>query len=222
MNRFLDPDQLPTAREKKGAGSPFPPIQNKGVPMDRKRRFIAERIDEVSKICDRENPIYEQVSNFSIALYVLGYLSGPDVLSVRDMDFVEAGTILKEEFEPIARQDFPPHYSIFKSTDNYLLVIGDPDFPTHFAVVTDMHSPQPYFSKLDLYGSGFDSLAELEREFQGTDGVGEKDFFYYRMRQPALPAKTTPTKIYTLDNSGNYSIWEYQSPTYEKEERLCR
>ena len=190
--------------------------------MDRKRRFIAERIDEVSKICDRENPIYEQVSNFSIALYVLGYLSGPDVLSAREVDFVEAGTILKAEFEPIARQGIPSHYNFLESMDNYLLVIGDPDFPTHFAVLTDMRSPQPYFSKLELYGSGFDSLDELEKEFQGKDGVEPGDFYYYRMRQPTRPAKAIPTKIYTLDNHGNYSIWEYQSPTDEKEERLCR
>jgi len=79
--------------------------------MDREWLFISERISEVSRICDREHPIYEQVSNFSIALYILGLLKCPDILSAEDVDEVEAGAILKEHFVPVQREDVPSNYN---------------------------------------------------------------------------------------------------------------
>ena len=131
--------------------------------MDQEGIDVIERIDEITKMCDREQPIYEQISNFSIALYVFGYFSCADLLEADDVDNVEAGTILKEYFDKIDKEDIPSDYRITTSSERYLLVIGDPVFPTHFAVVADMQSTKPYFSKLPFFGSGFDSLNELKR-----------------------------------------------------------
>ncbi len=195
----------------------------KGDIMDREWLYISERINEVSRICNREHPIYEQVSNFSIALYVLGVLKCPDILSAEEIDDVEAAAILKEHFVPIQREDVPSNYNILKSEERYLLVIGDPAFPAHFAVVTDMHSLQPFFSKLELYGSGFDSMAELESEFLGKQGIGYDDFTFYKMRQPNTLKKGNPAKIYTIRDDGKYSVWEYQSEKQlKKEATQCR
>ncbi len=133
-------------------------------------------------MCDREQPIYEQISSFSIALYVFGYFSCSDLLSADDLDFVEAGSILQEHFIEIEKEKIPSDYQITKSADKFLLVIGDPLFPSHFAVVADIKSPQPYFSKLPFFGSGFDSLKELAREFVGIDDITINDIAYYKMK----------------------------------------
>ena len=173
--------------------------------------LVSERINEVTKMCDREQPIYEQISNFSIALYVFGFFDCEDLLSADDVDHVAAGSILREYFTEIKKEDIPADYQIAASGDRYLLVMGDPAFPTHFAVVADMKSPQPYFSKLPLFGSGFDSLAELELEFIGIDGMTGDDMAFYQMKQPPQSEKKKGTKIYTLKEDGHYGVLEYQT-----------
>ncbi|MBN1833862.1 MAG: hypothetical protein JW896_17300 [Deltaproteobacteria bacterium] len=177
--------------------------------MDTEGILVKERIDEILMLCDREQPIYEQISNFSIALYVFGYFSCVDLLDADDVDNVEAGSILKEYFDKIEKKNIPPDYHVSTSSDRYLLVIGDPLFPTHFAVVADMQSSQPYFSKLPFFGSGFDSLAELKSEFIGIDGLTDHDITYYKMKQPAQQ-KQKAAKIYTIKDDGNYDVLEYK------------
>ena len=177
--------------------------------MDQEGTLVWERIDETIRMCDREQPIYEQISNFSIALYVFGYFSCVDLLDVDDVDNVEAGSILKEYFDKIEKENIPSDYHIATSSDRYLLVIGDPLFPTHFAAMADMQSSQPYFSKLPFFGSGFDSLLELENEFVGIDGLTADDITYYKMKQP-VQQKQKFAKIYTIKNDGTYDVLEYQ------------
>jgi hypothetical protein len=177
--------------------------------MDTEGIFVWERIDEVRGMCEREQPIYEQISNFSIALYVFGYFSCADLLAADDVDNVEAGSILKEYFDKIKKVDIPSEYHITKSSDRYLMVIGDPIFPTHFAVVADMQSTQPYFSKLPFFGSGFDSLAELKSEFVGSEGLTTDDITYYKLKQP-IRQKQKSAKIYTIKDDGNYDVLEYK------------
>lgn len=177
--------------------------------MDSEGIFVRERIDETIRMCEREQPIYEQISNFSIALYVFGHFSCSDLLDAEDVDNVEAGSILNECFEKIEKEHIPLDYHIDTSPDRYLLVIGNPTFPTHFAVIVDMHSPQPYFSKLPFFGSGFDSLAELQSEFVGVDGLTTDDITYYKLKQPAQHKRKSP-KIYTINDDGNYDVLEYQ------------
>ncbi|MGM0788243.1 MAG: hypothetical protein ACQETG_11130, partial [Thermodesulfobacteriota bacterium] len=104
----------------------------------------------------------------------------PDLLSVYDVDPVQAGEILQKHFTRIRAEDIPGSYSITESSEQYLLVAGDPLFPAHFAVLTDCASQRPFFSKLPFFGSGFDSLDELVGEFAGTDGVSKDDFHYFR------------------------------------------
>lgn len=177
--------------------------------MDNNGILTWERMNEITQMCDREQPIYEQISNFSIALYVFGYFSCPDLLSADDVDHVEAGAILKEHFEKIERKDIPEDYHIAASSERYLMVIGDPAFPTHFAVVTDMKSARPYFSKLPFFGSGFDSLEELKNEFIGNEGLSEEDIAYYSLKQPRGTHYKT-AKIYTIKEDGNYDVFEYE------------
>ncbi|MBN2059876.1 MAG: hypothetical protein JW882_05605 [Deltaproteobacteria bacterium] len=181
--------------------------------MDTNGILVNERINEVAKMCDRENPIYEQISNFSIALYIFDYFKCSDLLSADDVDFIEAGAILKEHFDRIEKKDVPLSYNIFESRERYLLVIGDPLFPTHFAVIVDMKSPRPYFSKLPFFGSGFDSLEELTKELFGQDGIGDDDFFYYRMKIAVPMKKIIAGTICTFKDNGNYNLLDYQSTT---------
>jgi len=146
---------------------------------------VCERIKEVMMMCDREDPVYEQISSFSIALYTLGYFDCPDVMSFQDVDAQEAAAILSEHFTPVRSKDIPQDYHITQSDERYLLVIGDPLFPVHFAVLTDFRNEQPFFSKLPLFGSGFDSLAELKDEFSGYDGIQQYDVQYFIKNQDA-------------------------------------
>ncbi len=171
---------------------------------------IEERIKEITTLCDREQPIYEQISNFSIALYVFGFFPCTDLLSADDVDFVAAGSILKEHFTQIKKEAIPFDYDITRSPDKFLLVIGDPLFPSHFAVVANMKNPRPYFSKLPFFGSGFDSLEELEKEFVGMDGITSNDITYYKMKQPSRKSQKKLAKIYTIKQDGNYDVMEYK------------
>ncbi|MBS3758432.1 MAG: hypothetical protein KGY61_07190 [Desulfobacterales bacterium] len=151
---------------------------------------ICERIKEIMMMCDREDPVYEQISSFSIALYTLGYFDSPDLMSFQDVDAQEAAAILKEHFMPVNVEAVPWDYHITQSDEKYLLVIGDPLFPLHFAVLTDFRNERPYFSKLPLFGSGFDSLPELMDEFSGYDGVRQYDVHYFKKNQDSVPPQT--------------------------------
>ncbi len=177
--------------------------------MDTDGILVKERIDEIKRMCDREQPIYEQISNFSVALYVFGFFSSPDLMSVDDVDNVGAGNILKEHFEKINKEDIPSDYNITLSPDRYLLVFGDPLFPTHFAAITDMRSIRPYFSKLPFFGSGYDSLKDLKAEFVGIDGLTADDITYYKWKQP-IQVKQKSAKIYTIRDDGDYDVMEYK------------
>jgi len=139
-----------------------------------------ERINEVHMMCARENPIYEQISNYSVALYILGCLEAQDFMSVEDMDMSAASEKLQEHFEKIDKKDIPSAYHIVGSKEKYLLVLGDPPFPKHFAVITDTQSKTPFFSKLWNIGSGYDNLEELLFELSGEDGVSRQEAHYFR------------------------------------------
>jgi hypothetical protein len=171
--------------------------------MEREGILISERIKEVSVICARENPIYEQVSSFGIALYVLGCFNAPDIMSIDDIDSVEAGNILNEHFIPIMEMNLPSKYHITESRDRYLLVIGDPNFPKHFAVLTDVNGKKSFFSKLRYFGSGFDSLEELMDEFIGEDGVSYKDIHFFKRNFSKDKQPMTQAKIYIFRNDGS-------------------
>ena len=152
--------------------------------MDREGILISDRINEILMLCDRNHPLYEQVSSFSVALYALGYFDCFDFMSFHDVLVFEAAEILREEYSPVDYDDIEKDFRISACRDQYLLVIGDPLFPAHFAVLVDNGALRPYFSKLPLYGAGFDSMAELEAEFCGKDGVELEDFRFYRKNQP--------------------------------------
>ncbi len=157
-----------------------------------------ERIKEVMMMCARDNPVYEQISNFSISLYILGYFDCNDLMSVPDTDPAEAGHILRQDFIPVGSEDISEDYKISEAADKYLLVAGDPLFPEHFAVLTDTTSTRPFFSKLPFFGSGFDSLAELKDEFAGTDGVKHDEFYYFRKKPEGGIPPEAKGKIYIL------------------------
>ena len=154
-----------------------------GSDMSDEGFLICERIKEIMMMCDREDPVYEQISSFSIALYTIGYFECPDLMSFQDVDGQEAAAILREDFTRVPVEEVPWDYLITQSAEKYLLVIGDPLFPLHFAVLTDFRHERPYFSKLPLFGSGFDSLSELTEEFSGYDGVARYEVHYFRRNQ---------------------------------------
>lgn len=161
---------------------------------------ICERIEEVMMMCARGNPVYEQISSFAIALYVLGYFDCPDLMAVPDpdMDPARAGQILQEDFIPVYAEDIPVNYRITESAEKYLLIAGDPLFPVHFAILTDATSNRPFFSKLPFFGSGFDTIEELVKELAGIDGIKAEDFHYFREKpQGGIPADSRG-KIYIL------------------------
>jgi hypothetical protein len=164
-------------------------------------------------MCARENPIYEQVSNFSVALYILGHLRCADVMELDDIEITEAAGILKEHFIRINEEEWPSRYHIAASDERYLLVFGDPAFPEHFAALVDSESDRPYFSKLKFFGSGFDSLEELKQEFLGKDGVGRNDIAFFRSKTKAASIAAGSNKIYTLKSDGTYSVLELNRPT---------
>lgn len=141
---------------------------------------ITERIEEIMMMCAREHPVYEQISSFSIAFYTLGLFDCPDLMSFQDVDSHEAAAALSEYFTEIKPEALPRNFNITESKERYLLVIGDPLFPIHFAVLVNTQSSRPYFSKLPFFGSGFDSLEELIDEFAGIDGVTRDDFHFFK------------------------------------------
>jgi len=169
-------------------------------PMDQEKLQITERIEEIMMMCPREEPLYEDISSFSIALYALGFFDCSDMLSFDDVDSHEAADFLREDFLEIKPEALPPDYRMVESEEKYLLVIGDPLFPIHFAVLVDSQSPSPFFSKLPFFGSGFDSLDELKSEFVGFDGITPEDFhFFIKNRCGEIPPASRG-KIYVVKN----------------------
>jgi hypothetical protein len=179
--------------------------------MNHEKLLISERIDEVKMMCDREHPIYEQISCFSIALYVIGYFNCADLMSFDDVDTTEAGCILKEDFTEITEEELPSEYNILESPDKYLFVFGDPIFPEHFAVLTDTRSEKPFFSKLRFFGSGFDSLEELKSEYLGKDGVGYNDLHYFKKKRSDAFNSSSFGKIYTIKDDGSCSVYRNET-----------
>ncbi len=139
-----------------------------------------EKIDEINYMCSRDNPIYEQISNYSIALYVVGCSEAQDLMAVEDMDICTASEKLREHFKKIEKKEIPLGYSIAGSKEKYLLVLGDTSFPEHFAVVADTKSKAPFFSKLENIGSGYDSLEELLSEYSGENKIRRQDIHYFK------------------------------------------
>ncbi|SPD75623.1 conserved hypothetical protein [uncultured Desulfobacterium sp.] len=170
--------------------------------MDREGLLISERINEVTMMCERENPIYEQISSFSIALYVLGFFDAEDIMFVDDLNQCEAAVILNENFTQISRDELPSDYHITQSREKYLLVIGDPLFPVHFAVLADTDSARPFFSKLKFFGSGFDSLEELINSFAGEDGISKDDIHFFKIKLTSPISLSSPPKIYIVRDDG--------------------
>ena len=177
--------------------------------MDHEDLFVSERIKEVTMMCGREQSIYDQISSFGIALYVLGLFDADDIMSINDIDSDEAAMFLQEHFSPIRKDDLPSDYQITKSREKYLVVIGDPLFPKHFAVLADTHTPKPFFSKLRYFGSGFDSLEDLMSDFKGEEGLTDNDIHYFRKNQFVPKVLTFPSKIYIIRDDGEYLVCEH-------------
>ncbi len=187
--------------------------------MSQESLFISERMEEVSRMCERENPIYEQISSFSIALYVTGVIKCPDLLSFEDIDSQEAARYLKENYTEIRPDELPVDYHIRKADETYLLVIGDPSHPVHFAVFTESGSPKPYFSKLTFFGSGFDSLDELKKEFLGKEGIGEEDIHYFKQAIEPARSGLTMGKLYFIEKGGGYAAFKEENGYLVRENR---
>jgi hypothetical protein len=194
------------------------PFNERMATMNSEGFLVLDRINEVTMMCSREQPIYEHISSFSIALYVLGHFKCADLMSFDDVDAGEAARILKGEFLPIRAEQLPANYNICESNERYLLVLGDPAFPEHFAVLTDAKNAKPYFSKLKFFGSGFDSLKELEDEFLGKDGVARGEIHYFKKISSRPLAAENLGKIYTFRSDGSYAVFEDESQMPLKEE----
>ncbi len=177
--------------------------------MDHEGLFVSERIKEVTMMCGREQSIYDQINSFGVALYVLGFFDADDVMSVEDIDPEEAAMILKEHFSPVRKEDLPSDYHITKSREKYLVVIGDPLSPKHFAVLVDPSAQKPFFSKLRYFGCGFDSMEELMRDFEGEDGLSYQDIHYFKKNQFVPNVLLFPSKIYIVKDDGEYLVCEH-------------
>ena len=176
------------------------PFQPRMVKMDYDGILISERMTEIMSMCDRNNPIYEQVSSYSVALYSLGFFECPDFMSFQDVSANEASEILNENFSEIAFKEIPDNYHISESKERYLLVIGDPLFPKHFAIVADRGGNRPYFSKLPFFGAGYDSMDELMKEFVDIDGVTPDDFHFYQKNWYGQIPPSAKGKIYIVND----------------------
>lgn len=176
-------------------------LASDGPPMDKENLQITERIEEIMMMCPREKPIYEDISSFSIALYALGFFDCSDMLSFDDVDSQEAAGFLREHFSEIKPEALPSDYRMVESEEKYLLVVGDPLFPIHFAVLVDTQSPRPFFSKLSFFGSGFDSLDELKSEFLGIDGITPEDFHFFIKNRCGKIPPVSRGKIYVLKDN---------------------
>ncbi len=174
------------------------PLRLRTMKTDFDNVLVSERMAEIMSMCDRNNPVYEQVSSFCVALYALGFFDCPDFMSFQDVSADEAAEILRTDFSEIDLNEIPENYHITRSKEQYLLVIGDPLFPSHFAVVADKSAVRPYFSKLPFFGAGYDSMDELEREFVGIDGLTAEDFHFYRKKSSGRIPSSSRGKIYIV------------------------
>ncbi|MBA3029663.1 MAG: hypothetical protein FP816_12780 [Desulfobacteraceae bacterium] len=175
-------------------------IASKSKAMSAEGLRTKERIEEILTMCARENPVYEQISTYSVALYAMGFFPCADLMSFQDVDSREAAAVLRDYFTEIREEALPNDYHILDSRDRYLMVGGDPLFPVHFAVFVDSRSPSPFFSKLPFFGSGFDSLEELKNEFIGIDGIKSSDFHYFKkIGYGEIPLESRG-KIYIVKN----------------------
>lgn len=174
----------------------------KSAAVDSESLFITERIREIAMMCDREHPIYEQIGGFSIALYPIGFFDGNDLMSIPDLDVREAAAVLSAHFEEVSPKDVPPDYHIAATGDHYLMVIGDPVFPEHFALLVDNRSTRPFFSKLRFFGSGFDSLAELMKAFPCEDPSRVPEIHYFRKIRFGEVASASKGRIYIVKSDG--------------------
>ncbi|GAB6095021.1 hypothetical protein JCM14469_12730 [Desulfatiferula olefinivorans] len=160
-----------------------------GLVMNRERLSIIERMEEILSMCHRDHPIYDRISSFTVALYTLGCPAGltacPDLMAFDDVDGFEVARILKDSFTLVSEDAVPDDYHITQSNGTYLLVVGDPCYPVHVAVLANQKSDRPFFSKLPFLGAGFDSLEDLRKEFVGIDGVSPDDFHYFRKNEGA-------------------------------------
>jgi hypothetical protein len=185
------------------------PFKERMANMDHEGLFVSERIKEVTMMCGREQSIYDQISSFGIALYVLGLFDDDDIMAIDDIDSNEAGMLLKTQFTQIKKQDLPSDYQITKSRDKYLVVIGDPLCPKHFAVIVNTNTQKPFFSKLRYFGCGFDSLEELMSDFTGEDGLSNQDIHYFKKNQVLPQLLEFPSKIYIVKDDSEYLICEH-------------
>lgn len=174
------------------------PFQPRMVKMDYDGVRVSERMSEILMMCDRNAPIYEQVSGFSVALYTIGLFESPDLMSFQDVAAEDAADILNENFSEIDFEEIAKDYHISESKERYLLVIGDPSFPKHFAVMADRAGNRPYFSKLPFFGAGYDSINELMDEFAGIDGVTSDDFHFFRKNWYGQIPPSSMGKIYIV------------------------
>lgn len=190
---------MPKNRKFEAAGSVVSKLfQPRMVKMDHEGILVTERMTEILGMCERDNPIYEQVSSYSVALYTIGFFDCPDFMSFQDISAGQAAEILKSDFLKIHFDKIPEEYHIAKSKDRYLLVIGDPSFPLHFAVIVDKISDRPYFSKLPFFGAGYDSLDELVKEFTASEGVTIDDFHFFRKEWYGQIPPSSVGKIYIV------------------------
>lgn len=185
--------------KSEAAGSAAPKsFMPRMVKMDYDGVMVSERMAEIMSMCARNNPIYEQVTNYSVALYTLGFFDCPDFMSFQDVSSDEAGEILNADFSEIDFDDIPRDYDISRSKERYLLVVGDPLFPKHFAVVADKNAERPYFSKLPFFGAGYDSMDELVNEFGDIEGVTANDFHFFRKDWYGQIPPSCKDKIYIV------------------------
>jgi len=119
-------------------------------------------------------------------------------MSFQDVSDDEAAEILNADFSEIDFDEIPKNYNIAEANERYLLVIGDPLVPKQFAVVADRLSSRPYFSKLPFFGTGYDSMDELIKEFAGIDGVTSDDFHFYRKDSYGQIPTSCLGKIYII------------------------
>ena len=174
------------------------PYQPRMVKMDYDGVLVSERMAEIMTMCERNNPIYEQVSSYSVALYALGFIDCPDFMSFQDISGNEAADILNADFSEINFDEIPEDYHIAESKDRFLLVIGDPMFPKHFAVIADKGGDRPYFSKLPFFGAGYDSIIELVEEFIDIDSMTTNDFHFFQKNWYGQIPPSSRGKIYIV------------------------
>jgi hypothetical protein len=82
------------------------PLNERMANMDHEGLFVLERIKEVTMMCGREQSIYDHISSFGIALYVLGLFDVDDIMSIDDIDSDEAAIILKNHFTNIQNKKY--------------------------------------------------------------------------------------------------------------------